>query len=618
MQLKAAKAVLPTLKSPSPTLSGFKHLKTLSVMDMDTLDYVGELRTCIRDCSSTLTSITLSFSEALATKSRKPPPEVHSDEDSDAEDEFGQLPPTGQPPPGMGASDPNGPTKVLRAQAERKRQDDVLRRIFGLPTHKKNGSISPTKEDDETSSKKKDENPRLRVVQNFAHLLQVFMQQTKPGSDTTPEAVKALDMTKAALRIYVESMEKGKEKASQSSNTSEGTPTSSVTGADGVLDDDPVMSGGVEAKNELGLFDKKPENKVTDPDIAQPDDIDIEEPEGELAVEYDGPPTETLLSQGNTEAEEETGVPEPTEEEEPVDVVAEGSNAGTLNPLADDADLDARSKFHDQIHALVNTHSAIHQQGLNLKLRMEDLQEKMKVTGTSQAAFNDLAEAEAQFKQVSFRVTELSKSMEALNELVEDVGADAQSQALLAGVVGDAEAKMSEYVRTTRGLALTNLAIYLIPVKASVLNGSIDFHTLQSLTLLNVGPQVGIWNVLSKENKLSPLPLCKIYTDNVTMPFLQFVAELDKVTELLLLEKQKSRVESTAAKTTVKMEHVRRAVLKKHAPTLKVLMLNHDAVHGSWWDMDVKTAMLLCHRATQLQELSVAFSVKTMVRPTSS
>ena len=190
---------------------------------------------------------------------------------------------------------------------------------------------------------------------------------------------------------------------------------------------------------------------------------------------------------------------------------------------------------------------------------MLDMQEKMHATEPTPADFEALKQAEAQFKQVSARVNELSRSMLAMNELVNDVSADARSMFLLK-TSGDADTKMSEYVRTTRGLTLHSLAIYLIPVRAIVLNTAIDLHVLQSLTLLNVGPQVGIWAMLRKENANSPLPLSKIYTDNVTTQFLQCVGELDKVTELLLLEKQKGRVESTAVKTTVKMEKIRKEV----------------------------------------------------------
>jgi len=179
-----------------------------------------------------------------------------------------------------------------------------------------------------------------------------------------------------------------------------------------------------------------------------------------------------------------------------------------------------------------------------------------------------------------------------------------------------ATAAMSEYVRKTRGLALKTLAIYLLPVKASVISKAIDLTVLQSVTLLNVGPQLQFWNMLSKENKTRPLPLHKIHTDNVTLPFLVCVAQLETVTELYLLERtQKARVESTAAKTTVTMEQIRKVALKKHAGTLKILVIRNES--GSDWDLNAKTAVLLTRRSKLLEELAVSFGIKTMVSSTS-
>jgi hypothetical protein len=614
LQQKTTKAVLPSTKKALPTLEGFNYLRTLSVLDMDTLDYVGELRTCIRNCSSTLTSLTLSFSEALASKSREPPPEVHSDDDSEVEDEFGQLiPPPGPPPPGMvsSSSDPNAPTKALKAKEERKRQEDVLHRIFGLQTGKKSKPIVTSKvEPDVNPPKPKvDEDPKLRFLRSFGPIAQKLMSEVKPGSEATPEAKKALELIKTAAKMYVDEVDRAKEKPSSDESSSKGTP--STTSADSMSDDNVVMSGGGDTDDGPGLFDDdastKKKGPYIDPEMSNPDDIDIEEPEGkELTIDFDDPSTDAVPL--------DESPPETTNPNEPADAAATNAvvveEPGSPNSSTDAVDLINKLQIHEQLTALVATHSEIHQEGERLKQRMVDMQLKMQATDPTSADFEVLKQAEAQFKQVSVRVNELSRNMLAMNELVNDVSADARSMILLK-TPGNEDAKMSEYVRSTRGLILHSLAIYLIPVRAMVLNTAIDLHALQSLTLLNVGPQVSIWTMLRKENATSPLPLSKIYTDNVTTQFLQCVGELDKVTELLLLEKQKGRVESTAVKTTVKMEKIRKEVLKKHACTLKVLTIKNDS--SSDWDLDVKATLLLCYRAKQLEELSASFGLKTMV-----
>lgn len=171
---------------------------------------------------------------------------------------------------------------------------------------------------------------------------------------------------------------------------------------------------------------------------------------------------------------------------------------------------------------------------------------------------------------------------------------------------------MNEYVRSTRGLTLHTLAIYLIPIRASVLFRAIDIHVLQDITLLDVGPQGSFWAIASKENKVSPLPLRKIYTDNVTLHLVAFVNQLDRVDELILLErKHNTLAEATTAKTMITMEQIRRGILKKHASTLRVLALQNDDT--SDWDLNVKSAILLCQRAKALEELAVSFGTRTMV-----
>jgi len=241
-----------------------------------------------------------------------------------------------------------------------------------------------------------------------------------------------------------------------------------------------------------------------------------------------------------------------------------------------------------------------------LKKRMEEFKLKLQSGHIQDADYKMVAEAEAEFKRVALRVEELSRNMQEVNDQIDDLK-ETSKQFFSTST----HSKMSEYVRSTRGLALTTLAIYLIPLKASVLSRAIDLTVLQNITLLNVGSQIPFWNLLARENKNTPLPIRKIYTDNVTLPFLAFVSQLETMTELFLLERTaKTRVESTAAKTTVTIEQIRKIVLKKHASTLKILMIRNDS--GQDWDLNVKTVMLLCQRAKNLEELACSFGIRSM------
>ena len=581
-------------KLPPPTISGFKNLKTLSILDMDTLDYVHELKTCIENCSSTLSTLKLSFSEALANKSRKPPPEVQSDDDSDQEDEFGQIVvPTGPPPPMGGASDPNGPSKAFKAQEEKKKQEAVLGKIFGMdsPVSKPKPPPPPPKEE-VVKEQKPEEDPKRRFIRNLAPVAAKLMAHVKPGSELTDEAKETLSMIEKAAKMYIDSQGKGKEKEAgeaSGSSTAKATPASSSAGMDDAAEEDPVMSG---AASGPGLFDndsnkKKKAPTSTETGVSDPEEINIEEPEGELTIEFEAP---------------ETTSEEIAESGEPKVVQAESSNAP----------IDAMSwanKLHVLEHhmAIKNSHEEIEKEGEILKKRMEEFKLKLKSGKISDADYKMVAEAEAEFKKVSLRVEELSRNMQEVNDQIDDLKETSKQ------FNPATNAKMREYVRNTRGLTLNTLAIYLIPLKASVLSRAIDVNVLQSITLLNVGPQMPFWNILARENKNHPLPLRKIYTDNVTLPFLTLVGQLDMVTELLLLERTaKTRVEPTAAKTTVQIEQIRKIALKKHAHTLKVLKIRNDS--SMEWDLNVKTAMLLCQRSKQLEELGASFGFRTMVR----
>ncbi|KAF4633395.1 hypothetical protein G7Y89_g4716 [Cudoniella acicularis] len=605
---KASKALLPPIRKQPPTLSGFQHLRTLEILDMDTLDYVGELRTCIQNCSSTLTTLKMSFSESLAQKSRKPPPEVHSDDNSDTEDEFGQLIPPGPPPPGMGSSstDPAAPSKALKAQEEKKKQEDVLQRIFGiLPPKKSTKPVSSAKPETETKAKS-EEDPKTRFIKNLAPVAAKLMSHVKPGADLTAECKKVLDMIENAAKMYTESAEPSKEKSLQTTSEAESvdpTPATSTTSADGLIDEDTIMSGG--SADEPGLFDKAEGKKPvasSDPAVSNPDDIDIEEPEAsDLAVDLDvsapdNSVPEDASPESNTLGESSNSKPNTVETQD-------GPDYSTPGPSG--VDWITRQQLVEQAAAIRASHTEIQQEGRLLKQKMEELREKMLNTEPTATDFEALAAAEAEFKHVSDRVALLSRSMQELNEQVDEVGVEARSLALQK-TPGNEKAKMSDYIRKTRGLTLSTLAIYLIPIKVNILSKAVDFSVLQNITLLNVGPQTAFWNEMAKKNTLSPLPLSKIYTDNVTPHFLAFASQLNQVTELLLLEKQKGRVESTAAKTTVTTDQIRKLVLKKHASTLKVLMLKNDSSND--WDLNVKTIMLLCHRAKNLEELAASIS----------
>lgn len=610
---KTTKSLLPALKKSPPTLSGFKNLKTLEILDMDTLDYVSELRACVRNSSSTLETLKLSFSENLANKSRKPPPEaIQSDDDSEAEDEFGQIIPLGPANPAMQSTSEVGLSKIAKSQEEKKKQEDVLQRIFSISTAKRSKPLPSTVKAESSEVKPKvEKDPKTKFMENLASVAQKMMTHFEAGSEATSDAKLVLEMIEQAAHIYMESIGKGKTpQAVSDGSSSKPTPATSTASVD---DEDVLMSGGASGDGP-GLFDQPVKEQKTinaDPGVANPEDFDIEAPEAvDLAAEIGLAAGENEDSEESTETSTEpTELSEAKEEkskdaEVAEDPSAENKDESNVNPH--EALLTQSVSLFEQSTNLRATHTKIKDEATLLKIQMDELREKMKNIEPTSVDYQVLADSEAAFRKVSDRVMDLTRSMEELNTQVDEVESEARAEIALKSSSG----KMSDYVRNTRGLNLTTLAIYLIPVKSQILSRAVDLNVLQNITLLNVGPQVPFWNNLAKENAISPLPLNKIYTDNVTLPFLGLVHALDNVTELLLLERQKGRVESTAVKTTVSIEHIRKA-LRKHIGSLKVLMIRHDS--SADWDLNAKTTMMLCQHAPELEELSVTFGLKVVV-----
>jgi hypothetical protein len=622
LKTKHTKSLPPGSRKAPPTISVFEGLESLAILDMDTLDYVTEIKECIEKSSSTLKLLKLSFSDTLARKSRKPPPEVHSDDDSDLEDDFGQPVPLPGPPPGpsSGASDPNGPSKVFKAQEEKKKQEAVLGKIFGIAP-----DIMKVLPIELPEKKPVVEDPKTRFVRNLAPIAKLLMSSTiHDGSELSAAGQDALDLITKAAKMYIESVDKSKGDAGQKSSggsaessgsasdsTPKATPMPSETSSvDGAVIAEPVTS-------EPGLFDdsdKKKAKAPTSSDGSSPEDIDIEEPEVIELVDSiedteEGDASMTEIKDGLSE--HEIG-----KEKAKESITTEAEALTSKDERKFDIAAANGQQLVANLTALVASHEEIKREFAaeteNLQNLIESFQSKGKLGTLETSDYVTLAEAEASYRKAASRVSELGEKVEETKEHIDDLeAAEYRKQ--------NSEAtKMSDYVRSTRGLTLSCLAIYLIPIKASILSRAIDTAVLQDITLLNVGNQTPFWTAVAKENQACPIPLKRIYTDNVTIQFLALVNQLERVEELLLLERardertQKQRVEPTTPKTTVTFEQIRKIALKKHARTLKALMIRNDSTEE--WDLDVKGAILLCQRAKALEELAVKYNFNTMVR----
>lgn len=543
-----------------PTISGFKNLKTLSILDMDSLEYVKEIKTCIHNSSPTLNKLQLSFSEALARKARKPPPAEDTGDESDQEiDEFGNM----IPPPPVATSpstdDASGPGKAFRAVEAKQAQEAVLAQIFGLESKPKEVPGSDVSDEEKKSGAGMDDTV-TSFINEFAVLSKKLMGA--PGmSDLTAEQKEFMKAVEKGAKKYLKGKKgalggkSGKDGSDEDSTagsaTEKATPASSSDASEVEKADEEDTSKSTEPKEKyVGLFDnegkKGPKVHQSTSDSPHPEDIDVCEPE-----------------------------PDSQDADEPSSELVTEETAGEILTT----DVGTKESKESSTAATLELDENVHREILELALATRALEGYR---------FNTLATDSLQYMVIKEAAEAHSRSLEQKDNT------------------------MSDYVRKTRGLTLKSLSIYLIPIKTSVLSRAVDLHVLKRISLLNVGSQAPFWNYLAKQNQFSPLPLCKIHTDNVTLPFLKFVNQLENLVELFILERStKSSEYSFAPKTTVTSDNIRRYVIKKHASSLKRLAVKNE--NDYTWDANVKFLELLCRKGKNLEELGISFASPALV-----
>lgn len=473
-----------------PTIAGFRNLESLSVLDIDSLDIIAEIKICVRNSSSTLRKLKLSFSNALAMKARNPA--IDTDPDESEDDDFQVAPQTTS----TDANYDSGPAKAFRAQQERKAQESVLGRIFELEPFVVREFLLPP-------LLPKQDLPHQQSVsqegEKFIHDIDRVFRRIVANVTGTKEfrltdQQKALDFVVSSAKAYVAS-EEAKTRASAAQDGSDG---------DGL----PSSSNGGESSSASG-------------DRADGTSMTLEE--------------------------------------------------GRARQLRAEAIL---AREMNELKALDNPTAA----------------------------------------QIS-RIVQLTEDLHSLDCIKRDIADEAE---ILHTETADVEAqktalvtKETRYTLNTRGIGLHSLSIHLVPIKPSVLAKAIDLHSLKQITLLNVGEQRRFWTIMMKENKLKPLSLRKVFTDDVCLQFLQLVSELDQVEEVFMLQRSlKHKPESLAPKPETTIAQIRKFVLKKHLPTLKGLMIKNEADNS--WDVDWKIVELICRRGKALEELAVTMGMRAI------
>jgi hypothetical protein len=584
------------------TLSGFKKLKSLSVLDIDNLELVPELKTCVRNSSATLTELHLSLSDSLALQARRPPPDSDPD-DSDVDDEF-QVVPVSQ----STSFDASVPAKTFRSQEERKLQESILGRIFDVepfiikkPALNQSPREAATSQDEGQEAESNDisEDPGEEFISSLHNASTKLMLQVNGTREPSPAQQETLDMIVKAAKKYLES----KHPSQQPDDTSASASALPKDSEDQEIGESSTTDP---APAETTSLLSRTKNRDSSGDVS-PDDIEIEHMDTVDDLELDSDEQQTKEAEDKQAEVKESQMLEAecSSAMDSKDIVANSASSPGLNKI--DINLDAQRVNYESLFS-------------NLQhLQNENDASIQKIKAIS---VQDTSDEVDQFSNSVTQLKKLSQQAERIRDAIRTTHIEMKH--IEKQVFHDSNDKNEEksrqsiddYIRNTRGIALETLSIHLIPVKASVLSRAIDLSCLKSLTLLNVGNQGPIWTLLSKENTTSPLALRSVFTDNVSIGFLNCMSQLKELHDLFLLERSaKHKPESFAPRTTVTIDQIRRLVLKKHMHTLKRLMIK-DESNNSGWDANQKAMILICNRGVQLEELALSMNIHAVVSST--
>ncbi|KKZ62455.1 hypothetical protein EMCG_03118 [[Emmonsia] crescens] len=626
--------------------SRFSSLKSLAVLDMDTLEYVPEIAECISSSSTTLKTLKLSFSETLALKARKKTVVDVSDTDTAQDDDDGGfindplLPSPAPPPPVMSQSlfGNTSSSNDADVRLERAAQEKALARIFGLEketaVQKKLEKVADRaiwyadKEIQSALKSSKHDVDRI-FVESLAAVVR-GLTQSKGAYVGSPKGIKALEKIEKAVATYLEKKEtadgyrKEKKKPFTSQKHSHKVP--------------PVPNQGtlfgVPAPKSALNFDEG-SSPLQYPGMVYPPPPSQLPPSNKNIFSY--PPKSSYplgpsySPHGSMHKSNAMHPAKPAPSWKPtgkdyVDYSPSTSDTGesTFKTFQNNGQNEvpqqptsilkpAEKKFEDELHDMVDIE---HPDDIN----SEDGDDQEFIDPTESSAEDEAPVPFSGNEPNGSQANGLSSDPEVHTSGSSRKGKQpirgSDSWLTSAPISGkhpdtgtndDTEDAIQAYIRLHHGIPVESLSIYLIPVRPSVLCRAINLSSLKHLCLLNVGAQRPFWAMLSKLHKTTPLQLTSVHTDNVTPSFLVFVNSLSYLEELFMVERSnRSKVESFAPKTQVVIEDIQKQVLIKHAKHLKRLMIRND--DDSSWALNRESVALIGKHGSALKELVVALT----------
>ncbi|OJD18502.1 hypothetical protein AJ78_01491 [Emergomyces pasteurianus Ep9510] len=626
----------------------FSSLRSLAVLDMDTLEYVPEVAECISSSSTTLKTLKLSFSEALALKARKKTIVDVSDTETVQEDDGGgfmndPLIPSPAPPPPVMPQSLFGNTSTSNdadVRLERTAQEKALARLFGL--EKENAvqkklekiadrAIADADKEIQSALKSSKHDVDRIFVKNLSSAVRGLVQ-SKGAYASSSKGIKALEQIEKAAITYLE--KKG---------TVDGRWKEKLKGFTGQKHS--YKAGPIQTQ--AGLFGttnvsspKSPFSFDTVPPMGYPPPPSQLPPPGKGIFSYPPkssyPPGPSYASPGSMHKSKALHPGKPAPNWKPpgqvfIDHSSSTSDASesTFNkPFLDNTQNEApqqptsimkpaEKEFEDELQDMVDIEHPD-----EVSDEDDEDQEFLDPNGSSveheipTPHLDDELNGSQTNEQSSDSEGHASSSSCKGKQPIRGPGdtwlnsppiSVAHPDVVAMGTTEASEDAIQTYIRLHHGIPVESLSIYLIPVKPSVLCRAINLSSLKHLCLLNVGPQRPFWAMLSKLHKTTPLQLTSVHTDNVTQSLLTFLNDLSYLEEVFMVERSnRSKVEPFAPKTHVVIEDIQTQVLAKHAKHLKRLMIRND--DDSSWALNRESVMLIGKHGSVLKELVVALT----------
>lgn len=607
-------------------LSKFSRLNELKLKEIADLDCLDEIAGCLRASSATLKHLTLSLSFELASKSRKPSTanpvveDVSEADETQSEDDQPLPPVIDQPIQGPSAAD---------ARKDRIAQESILAKVFSLQAVASEGRKLERKL---TLSKDPitHENKLLEKLQSLAPLLEKI-EQAKAGQALSDPMVKHLT---AKVNNYIAVLDTcsdpyfkpstPKKSLSASGSSDSSSSTVPIQSPPSTAPPPYALSGSSAMPGLWSTHASQTTDNLSVPPGFTPEAWSMLPPDHKQAFINkiqattakikaalqsqpiqpvmpkdfsSGPLTsekpQTLDSNPPTEPEAQWELKDIEEDGMDIDMEHPDESALDIGPdreMGDDENNDESGDDEDD----ASPHTSL----------------SPRVTPRKRARLGSLlslahpATEEPSKVHPEPRKGKERENVDSANAMVGLVDASTKS-----------EESMQQYIRATHGLRIETFALYLIPLKASVVARALDLSVLRHITLLDVGSQSSFWLLLQRQIKDHPLiGFETIHMDDVSHAFLGFLSATNiKAKELYLLRRKERSSDTHIMTTSIDASTMFNIGFRKHVKTLTHLMIRNE--QDDTWDLNEQLVRMLSLKCSGMVELGVSMKTKALVSP---